>query len=51
VRLEVTEHFGYLGGSRKETREDFLWHLIEREVVTLSIQRIDDFIEAHEIAD
>jgi hypothetical protein len=37
VRLKVTEHFRYLGSSRKETREDFLGHLIEREVVTLSI--------------
>jgi hypothetical protein len=37
VRLEVIEHFRYLSGSSKETREDFLWHLIEREVVTLSI--------------
>ena len=51
MRLKVTEHFRDLGGPRKETREDFLRHLIEREVVTLSIQDIDDFIEAHEIAD
>jgi len=51
VRLKVSEHFRYLGGPRKETREDVLWHLIVREVVTLSIQRIDDFIEAHEVAD
>jgi hypothetical protein len=37
VRLEVIEHFRYLSGSGKETREGFLWHLIEGEVVTLSI--------------
>ena len=51
MRLEVTERFRYLGGPSKETCVDFLWRLIEREVVTLSIERIDDFIEAHEIAD
>jgi hypothetical protein len=51
VRLKVIEHFRYLGGPSKETRVDFLWYLIEREIVTLAIQRIDDFIEAHEIAD
>src|SRR6266513_1560734 len=37
VRLKVTKHFRYLCGPRKETREDFLGHLVEREVVTLSI--------------
>jgi hypothetical protein len=37
VRLEVIEHFRYLSGSGRETREDFLWHLIEREIVTLPI--------------
>lgn len=51
VRLEVTGHFRYLGGSRNEIREDFLWQLVEREVVTPSIQRSDYFIEAQEIAD
>jgi hypothetical protein len=51
VRLKVSEHFCYLGRSRKETREDFRWHLIEREAMTLLLQRIDDFIEAQEISD
>ena len=51
MRLKVSEHFRYLGCSRKETREDFFRHLMESEVVALSIQRIDDFIEAQEIAD
>jgi hypothetical protein len=51
VRLKVGEHFGDLDSSRKETREDFLRHLMEREVVALSIERIDDLIKAQEIAD
>jgi hypothetical protein len=51
VRLKVSKRFCYFDSPRKETREDFLWHLIEREAVTLLLQRIDDFIEAHEISD
>jgi hypothetical protein len=51
VRLKVSEHFCYLSSSRKETREDFLGHLMEREVMALLIQRIDDFVELQEISD
>ena len=45
-----TKRLCYLGGPREERREDFLW-TGEREFMTLSIQRLDDFVEAHEITD
>jgi hypothetical protein len=51
VGLEVIKGLGYLGGPRKKTGVNFLRDLCVREVVTLSIQRVDDFAEAHEIAD
>jgi hypothetical protein len=51
MRLEVTERLCNLGGPREESSEHFLWHLFEREFMTLSIQRVDDFVEAHKISD
>src|ERR1700730_5695530 len=43
VRLEVTHHLSYLGGPGEERSENFLWDLLDRELVTLSIQRVNDF--------
>src|SRR6266404_2869017 len=51
MSLEVTEHRGDLRSSREESGEDVGRDLREGEVVTLSIQRVDDFVEAHEITD
>ena len=51
MSLEVTEHLYHLSGPRKQIRKKFLWDLAEREVVTLSIQGLDDLVEAHEITD
>src|SRR6266446_10615181 len=49
--LEILEHGCDLRGRREESGEDFLWDLFEREFMTLLIQRVDDFVEAHEITD
>ena len=43
--LEVLERVRDLG------REDFAWDLLERKPMSLAIPRVDDFVEAHEIAD
>ena len=51
MSLEVTEHLGDLGSPREEGSECIVWHLFERKFVTLSIERVDDFFEAHEITD
>src|SRR5258708_19197699 len=51
MSLEVTQHLRDLGGPREESRENFLWDFLERELVALSIQRVDNFVEAHEITD
>src|SRR5438128_10331707 len=51
MSLEVTEHRGDLRSSREESGEDVGRDLREGEVVTLSIQRVDDFVEADEITD
>src|SRR6266403_4079439 len=44
-------HRADLRSSREESGEDVGWDLREGEVVTLSIERFDDFVEAHEITD
>ena len=41
----------YLGGSRKKACENFLGHLFERNLMSLSIERVDDFVEAHKVTD
>jgi len=45
----VTEHLGNFVCSRKGTDEAFLWDLVVRKVMPLSIQGLNDFIKAHEI--
>src|SRR5438132_4753438 len=51
MSLEITQHLRDLGGPREESRENILWDLFERKLVALSIQRVDNFVEAHEITD
>src|SRR5882757_5004041 len=51
MSFEVPEHRGDLRSSREESGEDVGRDLREGEVVTLSIQHVDDLIEAHEITD
>src|SRR5713226_1013258 len=51
MSLEVTERLGHLGGPGKHVGEHFLWDLADGELVTLSIEGVDDFVEAQEIAD
>src|SRR5882672_11379098 len=51
VSLEVGEHFPYLLGAWKPPGKKFLRHLLVRELVSLSIQRGDDLVEAQEVAD
>src|SRR6266436_4482178 len=51
MRFEVPEHRGALRSSREESGEDVGRDLREGEVVTLSIQHVDDLTEAHEITD
>src|SRR5258708_4836259 len=50
VGLEVSERRRDLGGHGERSGEDFPRHLPERESVTLPIQRIDDVVEAQEVA-
>src|SRR4029077_4102349 len=51
VRLEVGERRRDFGSTRKRRSERFLRDLLERILVPLSIERDDDFVEAHEITD
>src|SRR5882757_5284445 len=51
VGLKVGEHLRDIFGAWKKAGEELLRDLLEREVVTLSIQRGDDFVEAEEVAD
>src|SRR5580700_6928133 len=51
MRFPVTKHRRDLGAPRKERSKNLLWHLFDSEMVTLSIQRVHDFMEAHEITD
>src|SRR6267378_3908534 len=51
MRLEVPEHRGDLRSSREESGEYIGRHLLEGEVVSLSIKHVHDLIEAHEITD
>src|SRR5882724_7097378 len=46
----VTEHLGNFRCAGK-TSEGFLWDLVVRKVMPLSIQGLNDFIKAHEITD
>jgi hypothetical protein len=50
MSLEVPEGLCNLESSRRES-EDLLRDLGDGKVVTLSIQGLNDLIEAHEIAD
>ena len=45
VRLEVPERLLDVGRPREETGEDFVGDSLEREVVTLSSQRLDDSLK------
>src|SRR6266536_5578067 len=40
-----------LGSAREESGEYLRWDSLERKFVSLPIQRVDDFVEAHEITD
>jgi hypothetical protein len=51
MALEVLEHLCGLGSPREESREHFRWDLVEGQCMTLSIQCLNDFAEAHEITD
>ena len=51
MSLEVAKRRCYLGGPRKEASENLLWDLFERKFMSLSIERVDDFVEAHKITD
>src|SRR6266496_6407369 len=51
MSLEVTERLSRFGGPRKQSSEHCLRNLSDRECMTLSIERVDDFVEAHEITD
>ena len=51
MNFEVTEHRGDLRSSREVSGEDGGRDLREGKVVTLSIEHVDDLIEAHEITD
>jgi len=51
MSFEVPERLCYCGCPREEGGEHFPRHLLERECVTLSIQGVDDFVEAQEITD
>src|SRR5580693_7121945 len=46
MRFPVTEHLGNFGCPRKGTREILLWDLLVGKVVPLSIQDLNDFVEA-----
>ena len=46
MRFPVTEHLGNFGCPRKGTREILLWDLLVRKVVPLSIQGLNDLVEA-----
>ena len=51
MRLEVGEHCGDVRGAREPTGKDFARDLLERELVSLTIQRGEDFVETQKIAD
>src|SRR6266516_3853842 len=51
MRFEVPENRGDLRSSGEESGEDVGRDLREGEVVTLSIEHVDDLIEAHKITD
>src|SRR5260370_14168463 len=49
--LEVSNRRCRLSRTRKERSENFCGDLFEREFMSLPIQRVDDFVEAHKITD
>src|ERR1700693_5095991 len=49
--LKVGEHLRDFLGAREPASKKFLRDLLERELVSLSIQRGDDRVEAQEVAD
>jgi len=51
IGFEVREHLSDFGSAREKVCEHFLRDLLEREFVPLPIERDEDFVEAHEIAD
>ena len=51
VGLEIGEHLRDFLGAWEPTGKKFLRDLLERELVSLSIQRGDDLVEAQEVAD
>ena len=51
VGLKVGEHLRNLLRARKEAGKNFFRDLLEGELVSLSIQRGDDRVEAQEVAD
>src|SRR5258708_20434168 len=51
MSLEVSKRRCHLSSTRKERCENFRRDLFEREFMSLPIQRVDDFVEAHKITD
>src|SRR5258708_13791340 len=51
ISFEVPERLCRLGGSRKGGSKGFRGHLFECELVTLLIQIVDDFVDAHKTSD
>jgi hypothetical protein len=51
MSLEPGEHRYDLGGPREEGGEYLRGDLFERKFMSLPVQRVDDFLEAHEITD
>src|SRR5438309_6764385 len=51
MSFEPGKRRGDLGGTREEGGEYFRRDALERKVMSLPIQRVEDLVEAHEITD